>query len=110
MYEEASRVASEAIGNIRTVVSFGAEKKVMDSYKTKCKGPLKQGIRVGLVCGFNFGLSLLLLLCAESFCLFIGAILVHHRKASFGDIITVCSSLFSLIISLNTDQFAKSEY
>ena len=90
MYEEASQVAAEAIGSIRTVVSFGAEKKIINSYESKCKGSLKQGIRVGLVSGFNFGLSLFAMFCAESLSLLIGSILVHHNKASYGDVFTVC--------------------
>ncbi|KAJ1441010.1 P-loop containing nucleoside triphosphate hydrolase, partial [Sesbania bispinosa] len=50
-YEEASQVATDAVGNIRTVASFCAESKVMDMYKKKCSGPEKQGsvlVRHGL--------------------------------------------------------------
>nr|CAB3476966.1 unnamed protein product [Digitaria exilis] len=35
MYEEASQVANDAVGSIRTVASFSAEEKVMDLYKKK---------------------------------------------------------------------------
>ncbi|KAK4858209.1 hypothetical protein QYF36_012805 [Acer negundo] len=51
MYEEASQVANEAIGGMRTVASFCAEKKVMDLYsnETRCS------IRV--VSGGGFGFS-----------------------------------------------------
>ncbi|KAL6124504.1 hypothetical protein ACLB2K_077016 [Fragaria x ananassa] len=44
MYEDASQVANDAIGSIRTVASFGSEKKVMDAYEKKCEGPMKQGV------------------------------------------------------------------
>ena len=30
MYEEATQVANDAVGNIRTVASFCAEKRIMD--------------------------------------------------------------------------------
>ncbi|KAL6138354.1 hypothetical protein ACLB2K_063637 [Fragaria x ananassa] len=51
MYEEASQVANDAIGSIRTVASFCSEKKVMDAYEKKCEGPMKQGVRLGVVSG-----------------------------------------------------------
>ncbi|GFZ04458.1 ATP binding cassette subfamily B4 [Actinidia rufa] len=49
MYEEASQVANDAVGSIRTVASFCAEEKVMVLYKKKCEGPMKTGIRQGLL-------------------------------------------------------------
>ncbi|KAL8103554.1 hypothetical protein AgCh_027943 [Apium graveolens] len=49
MYEQASQVANDAVGSIRTVASFCAEDKVMDMYQKKCEGPMKSGIRLGIV-------------------------------------------------------------
>ncbi|KAI3969945.1 hypothetical protein MKW92_004559 [Papaver armeniacum] len=57
MYEEASQVATDAVGNIRTVASFCAEEKVMKLYHNKCIGLRKTGIRQGLISGFGFGIS-----------------------------------------------------
>ena len=57
MYEEASQVASDAVGSIRTVASFCAEKKVMDMYRQKCEGPLNHGVRQGIISGAGFGFS-----------------------------------------------------
>ncbi|KAJ0042290.1 hypothetical protein Pint_17515 [Pistacia integerrima] len=48
MYEEASQVANDAIGSIRTVASFCAEEKVMEIYQKKCEDPLKASIKQGL--------------------------------------------------------------
>ncbi|KAK9140802.1 hypothetical protein Scep_010483 [Stephania cephalantha] len=45
MYEEASQVANDAVGSIRTVASFCAEEKVIQLYKQKCEGPIKTSIR-----------------------------------------------------------------
>jgi hypothetical protein len=50
-YEEASQVATDAIGGIRTVASFGAEQKVMDAYVKKCESPTRQGMKEGVVGG-----------------------------------------------------------
>ncbi|KAL2341081.1 hypothetical protein Fmac_009021 [Flemingia macrophylla] len=50
-YEEASQVANDAVGSIRTIASFCAESKVMDMYRKKCLEPEKQGVRLGLISG-----------------------------------------------------------
>lgn len=44
MYEQASQVAKDALGSIRTVASFSAEEKVMTLYSEKCSTPLTSGI------------------------------------------------------------------
>ncbi|KAF7145062.1 hypothetical protein RHSIM_Rhsim04G0241300 [Rhododendron simsii] len=95
-YEEASQVANDAIGSIRTIASFCAEKKVMDMYQTKCQAPMKQGVRVGLVSGTGFGFSLFLFYCTNAFCFYIGALLVEHGKATYEDVFKV---FFALTIS-----------
>ncbi|XVE88300.1 hypothetical protein DITRI_Ditri19aG0058900 [Diplodiscus trichospermus] len=96
MYEEASQVANDAVGSIRTVASFCSEKKVMDLYQEKCEAPMKQGVRLGLVSGSGFGFSFFALYCTNAFCFYIGAILVHHGKATFEEVLKV---FFALTIS-----------
>lgn len=88
-YEEASQVANDAVGGIRTVASFCSEKKVMDLYGEKCKAPQENGIRLGLVSGTGFGFSFLVLYCVNAFLFYIGAILVRHGKATFGEVFKV---------------------
>lgn len=96
MYEEASQVANDAVGSIRTVASFCAENKVMNLYQNKCEAPMKQGVRLGLVSGTGFGFSFFALYCTNAFCFYIGAILVQHGKATFGEVFKV---FFALTIS-----------
>ncbi|KAJ7947232.1 ABC transporter B family protein [Quillaja saponaria] len=96
MYEEASQVANDAVSSIRTVASFCAEQKVMDLYQKKCDGPEKQGVRLGLVSGAGFGFSFFALYCTNAFCFYFGAYLVHHGKATFGEVFKV---FFALTIS-----------
>ncbi|KMT07652.1 hypothetical protein BVRB_6g147770 [Beta vulgaris subsp. vulgaris] len=96
MYEEASQVANDAVGSIRTVASFCAENKVMDLYKKKCEAPVKSGVRLGLISGLGFGFSFLALYCTNAFCFYIGAILIHHGKATFAEVFQV---FFALTIS-----------
>ncbi|XP_021764176.1 ABC transporter B family member 9-like [Chenopodium quinoa] len=96
MYEDASQVANDAVGSIRTVASFCAEKKVMDLYQKKCEAPVKHGVRLGLISGLGFGFSFLALYCTNAFCFYIGAILIHHGKATFAEVFKV---FFALTIS-----------
>ncbi|KAF5944013.1 hypothetical protein HYC85_018090 [Camellia sinensis] len=96
MYEDASQVANDAVGSIRTVASFCAEKKVIEMYKNKCEAPMKHGVRIGLVSGIGFGSSLFALYCTYAFCFYIGAVLVQHGKATFGEVFKV---FFALTIS-----------
>ncbi|CAM8988079.1 unnamed protein product [Rhodiola kirilowii] len=96
MYEEASQVASDAVGSIRTVASFCAENKVMDLYEKKCKGPVDQGVRLGLASGFGFGFSNCALFCTNALCFYIGAVLINHGLCKFPEVFKV---FFALTIS-----------
>ncbi|CAH9114265.1 unnamed protein product [Cuscuta epithymum] len=93
MYEEASQIANDAVGSIRTVVSFCAEEKVMLMYEKKCEGPLKEGIKVGIVSGMSLGIGSAVLYLATAFCFYVGAVLVEHDKASFAQIFKVFFAL-----------------
>ncbi|XP_074579514.1 ABC transporter B family member 4-like [Curcuma longa] len=83
MYEEASQVANDAVGGIRTVASFSAEEKVMGIYKQKCEGPMRKGIRQGLISGTGFGVSFFLLFCVYGASFYAGARLVDSGKTTF---------------------------
>lgn len=89
MYEEASQVANDAVGSIRTVASFCAEEKVMRLYRNKCEGPLRTGIRQGLVSGIGFGLSFFVLFCVYATSFYAGARLVEDGKITFRDVFRV---------------------
>ncbi|KAK7259123.1 hypothetical protein RIF29_24721 [Crotalaria pallida] len=93
MYEEASQVANDAVGSIRTVASFCAEEKVMELYRKKCEGPVKTGIRQGLISGAGFGVSFFLLYCVNATCFYAGARFVDAGKATFSDVFRVILAL-----------------
>ncbi|EEF47169.1 ABC transporter B family member 11 [Ricinus communis] len=93
MYEEASQVANDAVGSIRTVASFCAEEKVMQLYRKKCEGPLKTGIRQGLISGIGFGVSFFLLFSVYATSFYAGAQLVKHGKTTFSDVFQVFFAL-----------------
>ncbi|KAJ8898766.1 hypothetical protein K2173_005085 [Erythroxylum novogranatense] len=101
MYEEASQVANDAVGSIRTVASFCAEEKVMELYKTKCEGPMKTGIRQGMISGIGFGVSFLLLFSVYSASFYAGAQLVRHGKTNFSDVFQVFFALTMTAIAIS---------
>ncbi|KAF8387608.1 hypothetical protein HHK36_026261 [Tetracentron sinense] len=93
MYEEASQVANDAVGSIRTVASFCAEDKVMQLYKKKCEGPIKTGIRLGLISGVGYGISFFLLFCVYATSFYAGARLVEDGKTTFSNVFRVFFAL-----------------
>ncbi|KAK8570318.1 hypothetical protein V6N13_003005 [Hibiscus sabdariffa] len=101
MYEEASQVANDAVGSIRTVASFCAEEKVMKLYRKKCEGPLRTGIRQGLISGAGFGISFFLLFNVYATTFYAGSQLVEHGDATFSDVFQVFFALTMASIGIS---------
>ncbi|XP_009778876.1 ABC transporter B family member 21-like [Nicotiana sylvestris] len=101
MYEEASQVANDAVGGIRTVASFCAEEKVMKIYRRKCEGPLKAGIKQGLISGIGFGVSFALLFLVYATSFYAGAHLVQDGKITFSDVFRVFFALTMAAIGIS---------
>ncbi|KAL8103556.1 ABC transporter B family member 9-like [Apium graveolens] len=93
MYEQASQVAIDAVGSIRTVAAFCAEEKVMDLYQKKCEFPLKSGIRLGIVSGVSLGIASSAIFLVNSFIFYIGSVLEKHGKVTFAEIFKVFFAL-----------------
>ncbi|CAO2177105.1 unnamed protein product [Urochloa humidicola] len=97
-YEEASQVATDAVGGIRTVASFCAEKNVMETYEKKCESPLRKGIREGVAGGLGFGFSFLAFYFAYALCFYVGAKFVQQGTATFPEVFKV---FFVLVMGTN---------
>ncbi|CAL4962977.1 unnamed protein product [Urochloa decumbens] len=93
MYEDASQVATDAVGSIRTVASFCAEKRVVATYNEKCETLRKQGIRSGIVGGLGYGFSFLILYLTYGLCFYVGAQFVRQGKTTFPDVFKVFFAL-----------------
>lgn len=89
MYEDASQVVTEAIGSIRTVASFCAEKRVIKTYNQKCQASMKESIRSGMVGGLGFSFSYLMVYLTYALCFYVGAQFVHRGKSTFKDVFRV---------------------
>ncbi|XP_020228213.1 ABC transporter B family member 21-like isoform X1 [Cajanus cajan] len=104
-YEEASQVANDAVGNIRTVAAFCAEGKVMELYQKKCLGPIQAGIRQGLVGGASFGLSLFFVFSVNACSFYAGAQLVENGKTSISDVFRVFFTLTMAAVAMSQSGF-----
>ncbi|AQK52272.1 Cullin-associated NEDD8-dissociated protein 1, partial [Zea mays] len=96
MYEDASQVAVDAVGSIRTVASFCAEKIVVAAYRDKCEALRKQGIRNGVIGGLGYGFSFLMLFFTYGLCFYVGAQFVRQGKTTFPDVFKV---FFALVLA-----------
>nr|GME15169.1 ABC transporter B family member 11-like [Ipomoea batatas] len=94
LYEDATQVANDAVGNMRTVASFCAEEKVMQLYNTKCEKPKKRGLRRGLITGMGFGLTCTSIFFVHASISYFGAHLVAHGKATFEDYFRVYYAMY----------------
>lgn len=88
-YEEASQVANDAVGSIRTIASYCAEENVMQLYTKKCDGSMKTGIRQGLVSGMGYGVSFFLLFSVNATCFYAGGHLVDSGNTTFSKVFQV---------------------
>ncbi|WZZ47993.1 hypothetical protein YC2023_048100 [Brassica napus] len=101
MYGEASQVANDAVGSIRTVASFCAEDKVMNMYTKKCEGPMKTGIRQGIVSGIGFGVSFFVLFASYATSFYVGAKLVDDGKTTFDSVFRVFFALTMAAVAIS---------
>ncbi|KAJ6684730.1 ATP-BINDING CASSETTE SUB-FAMILY B [Salix purpurea] len=63
-YTRANAVAREAIANIRTVASFGAEERIAHQFASELNKPNKQVLLQGHISGIGYGASQFFSLCA----------------------------------------------
>ncbi|CAL5415131.1 unnamed protein product [Camellia sinensis] len=100
-FEDASQVAGDAVGSIRTIASFSAEEKVMQLYQMKCEGPMKAGIRQGLVCGVSLGFAMFSLFLVYAASFYAGARLVEAGKMDFAAVFQVFFGLTMATVSIS---------
>ncbi|XP_073301222.1 ABC transporter B family member 11-like isoform X2 [Primulina huaijiensis] len=100
-YEEATQVAGDAIGSIRTVASFCAEVKILELHKEKCEVPLRLGTKQGLLSGAGLGISLFFLYSVYAVSYYAGARLVDAGKTTFGHVFRVFLGLSMTAVAIS---------
>jgi len=71
------------------VASFSAEEKVVQLYKRKCEGPVRAGIKEGLVSAAGFGFSMFCLYSVYAASFYAGARLIESGKVTFAEVFRV---------------------
>ncbi|CAM6028990.1 unnamed protein product [Sphagnum balticum] len=105
-YQDASRVAGDAVSSIRTVASFCAEDTVVQLYEEKCKVPLNSGIKQGYISGTGLGFSSFVQYACNALAFWVGAILVKENKTTFSDVFKVffAITMSALAVSRSTSR------
>ena len=99
MYEQASTIASDAINNIRTVASFCAEERIIESYRKKCDGPVRQAVHRGIISGAGYGFSYTLLFCFYAASFYVGASFVHKETEEVNQVFQVRNNKIGLLVA-----------
>ncbi|CAI5996599.1 unnamed protein product [Closterium sp. NIES-65] len=88
-FEEASRVANDAVGAMRTVAAFGAEQRVQELYNERCSTPIQAGIRKAHVSGIGMAVAQFSIFGVYSLAFWFGGKLVQQGKTTFQDVFQV---------------------
>ncbi|KAJ4916722.1 ABC transporter B family member 13 [Raphanus sativus] len=84
-YSKATSVAREAIENIRTVASFGAEKQISEQFACELSKPTKSAFLRGHISGIGYGFSQFLAFCSYALGLWYVSVLIKHKETNFSD-------------------------
>lgn len=83
-YSTASMVAGEAVSNIRTVMAFCAEGKVVDLFARELVEPKKKNFLRGQIAGLGYGISQLCMFSSYGLAMWYASVLVKKGEANFG--------------------------
>ncbi|GJP32662.1 hypothetical protein CLOM_g17269 [Closterium sp. NIES-68] len=95
-YEAATRIASDAVGAMRTVASFAAEGRVMALYRATAAAPVKAGLKKAQVSGAGFAFGQFCLFAVYGFSFWCGGQLVKIGQADFQ---SVFQSFFAVVFT-----------
>ncbi|KAJ6405932.1 hypothetical protein OIU84_013826 [Salix udensis] len=85
-YTRANAVAREAIANIRTVASFGAEERIAHQFASELNKPNKQVLLQGHISGIGYGASQFFSLCSFALGLWYASVVISRNESDFGHV------------------------
>lgn len=95
-YSYAGAVAEEVISSMRTVLSFGTEKKMVDRFEAQLKKAEKVGIYKGMADGVSLGTIYFIIYLSYALGFWYGGQLVYQGRMYAGDVLNV---FFCVLIS-----------
>nr|XP_039267520.1 ATP-dependent translocase ABCB1-like [Styela clava] len=93
IYEEASKIVTEAVNNIRTVASLTKEEKVFQIYNERLEEPAKSANQKALITGLGYGFSQCVIYFAYAGIFRLGIYLVEIEDMSFEDVFKVLTAV-----------------
>ena len=106
-YQESAAFVSEAVNNMRTVVSFGNEVKILDNYSRKLDVPLKAGLKKGHASGFIYGLGNFFHFTTNAIVFLIGGVFMRDIGLQYKDMFqSIFGIIFAAMGTGNALQFA----
>ncbi|KAM4636210.1 ATP-dependent translocase ABCB1-like [Discoglossus pictus] len=98
--EEAGRISTEAVENIRTVVSLTREQAFYERYNASLQGPYKDALRKAPIYGVTYGISQSINIFVNAIVYRFGAWLIAHCYTQFENVFIVTSVIIFTAINV----------
>lgn len=94
------------MNNIRTVTSFDSGNIIEKKYAKKLEEPMELGVRQGLIAGFLYGLSQIILFLVFGLIFWLGIIFMNRNGLDIADVFTAIYAItFSGMTAGNNSHF-----
>ncbi|ERL93338.1 hypothetical protein D910_10631 [Dendroctonus ponderosae] len=98
--QKSTKIAVEAVGSIRTVVSLGCEETFLNLYINELTPHIKKCLRNTHARAFILGFSRAIMIFAFSACLVYGGYLIKNDNVQYGDVFKVAQALIMGTVSI----------